>query len=442
MRGNLEELVEQVRRKVADTAEAALRQAVAGMRSGEQHFGQVERQVQEQTRPLGAVVLEAALQTMGNGKERCHRACACRGTMRYVCDRPKTLQTLFGPVEVRRAYYHCATCGRGDIPLDRALGVEGTSLTAAVQEVAAWADAEMAYGRAAQFLERVLGLDLSKDTHETLSGDLGRAVQPKELERADAAWKALRPAEDFYITCDGLKVNTLQGWKEPKLGAIFRAGCNEKGEPIRGPTRYVAHLEEAEPFGQRLWQLAEALGVRRAKRVTVLGDGAPWIWNLARFYFPEAVQIVDFYHGAERLAELARSFWSETSSQARCWLESAKSLLHQGKIAPLLRTLRRLTSRRKDLRDLRRKAIGYFTENRERMRYDRFRKMGLFIGSGVVEAGCKTVVAFRFKQSGMRWSQDGFLNLLHLRLCILNGDWDVFARSYYPRLRNLAAAYF
>ncbi len=442
MKGNLEEAAEQVRRLAADAAEAALREAARRMRTGEQDLGDVERQIREQTRPIAAAVLAAALETMGNGKDVCHHRCACGGTQRYVSDRPKRLQTLFGPVEVKRSYYHCSNCGKGDFPLDAALGVVGTTLTPAVQEAVAWADAEMAYDRAARFLERVAGLSLSKDTHETLAGELGQAVQPKALERARAAWEPLPPAEDFYITCDGLKVNTLQGWKEPKLGAVFRAHPDEEGKPIRGPTRYVAHLEPAESFGERLWQLAEALGLRRAKRVAVLGDGAVWIWNLASFFFPDAVQIVDFYHAVEHLGDLAKAFWGEGTAEAKRWLESAKSLLWHGKIAALLRLLKRLAPRRRDLRDLLRKALGYFAENRRRMRYDRFRQRGLFIVSGVVEAGCKNVVGFRFKQSGMRWSETGFLRLLHLRLCILNGDWDAFARAHYPRLTNSPAAYF
>ena len=442
MTGNLEEATERVRRQAADGAEAALREAARQMRSGERDLGQVERQIREQTRPIAAAVLAAALETMGNGKDHCHRPCACQGTQRYVSDRPKTLQTLFGPVEVKRAYYHCSNCGRGDFPLDRALGVEGTTLTPAVQEAVAWADAEMAYGRAARFLERVAGLSLSKDTCETLAGELGQAVQPQALERAHAAWERLPPAEDFYITCDGLKVNTLEGWKEPKLGAIFRAQPNLEGKPIRGPTRYVAHLEPAESFGQRLWQLAEALGLRQARRVTVLGDGAPWIWNLANSFFPEAIQIVDYYHAVEHLGDLAKALWGDGAAETKRWTESAKTLLWHGKIAALLGRLKRLAPTRSVLRELVRKSVGYFTENRPRMRYDRFRSMGLFIGSGVVAAGCKSVVDFRFKQSGMRWCQEGLLRLLHLRLCILNGDWDAFARSHYPRLSNSPAAYF
>ena len=303
MIATLESLVEQVRQKAADASEAALRTAAARMRAGDQDLAQVERGVLLDARGIGCVILQAALATMDNGKTTSHRPCACGCSQRYVSDRPKTLQTLLGPVEIRRAYYHCRNCGEGGFPLDRALGVEATSLTPGVQEVVAWADAELAYGRACEFLERTMGLSLSKDAHETLSATLGEAVQPRETARAAQAWGPLPAAEQLYVSCDGVKVNTDEGWKEPKLGAVFRAQRDEDGEPIRGPTRYVAHLEEAEPFGERLWQLADSVGVEKAKTVIVLGDGAPWIWNLADFHFPQAVQIVDFYHALERLVE-------------------------------------------------------------------------------------------------------------------------------------------
>ena len=442
MKGNLESLVERVRQRAADTAEAALREAARRMRSGEEDLGQVERQVRDSMRPISAEVLSGALETMGNGKERCHRPCECGGTLRYLSDRAKTLQTLLGPLEMKRAYYHCARCGKGQAPLARRLGVEGTRLSPALQEAMAFAEAEMPYERASHFLQRVAGLALSKDTYEVLAGTLGQAVLPQEIERARRAWELLPPAEDFYLSCDGLKVNTLEGWKEPKVGAIFRARPDAEGRPIRGPTQYLAHLEPAEEFGQRLWQWAEALGLRRARRVVVLGDGAPWIWNLARTYFPGAIEIVDYYHAAEHLAELSKALWGEGTPQADRWIEAAKALLWNGKIEALLGLLKKLAPRPCALRERLRLEIGYFAENQERMRYDRFRQKGLFIGSGVVEAACKSVVGHRFKQSGMRWSRQGLLHLLHLRLCILNGHWDDFARSYYPRLTNLQAAYF
>lgn len=442
MMATLESLVERVREQAADAAESALRTAASGMRSGKMDLAEVERQVLADIRGIGQAIVGASLETMGNGKTTSHRPCECGGTLRYVSDRAKALQSTLGPVTVRRAYYHCRQCGKGDFPLDRALGVEGTSLTPGVQEVVAWADAELAFGRAGEFLERTLGLALSKDTHETLSGQLGEAVQPAEAERAVRAWASLEAAEQFYVTCDGVKVNTDEGWKEPKLGAVFRAARGDDGQPVRGPTRYVGHLEDAEAFGQRLWQLADAAGVEKARTVLVLGDGAPWIWNLADFHFPGAVQIVDFYHAFERLSEVARRTWGEGDAKVQAWLAPLKSALHAGKVSTVLRALRALPARRKDIREIVRKAIGYFLENRRRMRYDEFRAKGYFIGSGVVEAGCKHIVAHRFKQSGMRWSIAGFHRLLHLRLCILNGDWDDFARSHFPRLSNSPSAYF
>jgi hypothetical protein len=438
----LESLVERVREKVAAASEAAVRDAVRQMASGAQDLAEVERRVLIEARQIGQIILAAALETAGNGKTTSHRWCACGLSSRYVSDRPKTLQTLLGPVEIRRAYYHCRNCGRGDFPLDEALGVAATSLTPGVQEVVAWADAELAYGRAVEFLEKTMGLSLSKDTHETLSRTLGRAVEPQETARAAQRWSALPPASQLYVSCDGVKVNTDAGWKEPKLGAVFRAERGRDGAPIRGPTRYVAHVEEAEPFGERLWRLADAAGVEKARTVIVLGDGAPWIWNLADMHFPKAVQIVDFYHAVERLSAVAHALWGDDAPAAKDWLAQGRSALHDGHVGSLLNALRKLAPRRNDLRECVRKAIGYFRQNRYRMRYDHFRAQGYFIGSGVIEAGRKHIVAKRFKQSGMRWSLQGFLNLLHLRLCILNGDWDDFARSRFPKLHSLQATYF
>ena len=412
------------------------------MRSGKQTLGEIERQVQADIRANGCEILEGALQTMGNGLEESHRPCACGGMKRCVADRSKTVRTLMGPVRISRAYYHCGRCASGEFPLDAALGVEGTSLSPAAQEAAAWADAEMAYGRAAAFLSRVLGPDLSKDTHQTLSGELGEAAQAGEEERDRAAWSRLGPAEQFYAAVDGLKVNTDEGWKEPKLCAIFRAKRGRGGKPVRLLTRYAGHLEEAEAFGERVWGMAEALGVGKARTTVVLGDGAAWIWNLAEFHFPEAVQIVDFYHAVERLSEVATAVWGEGAARARAWLRWRRKALRNGNVGAVLRHLQALPAKGKETRDLVRRAVGYFRENRSRMRYGAFRKAGLFIGSGVVEAACKSIVAQRFKQSGMRWSREGFLRLLHLRLCILNDDWDAFARSRFPRVVNLPAAYF
>jgi len=442
MMETLEELVEHVRERVADVAEASLRSAAGTFRSGQKNLAEVEWAIQEDVRQVGRVIFGAALSTVGTGREGCSLPCECRSTKRYVSDRPKTLVTLFGPVEFRRAYYNCSNCGHGESPLDRKLGVEGTSVTPAVKDVLAWTNVEMPYGPSREHLLRVLGLSLAKDTHETVVAELGESVQPGEESRAREAFAGLPPAEQLYITCDGVKTNTTEGWKEPKLGAVFRAERNEDGKPVRGPTRYIGRIEDSETFGQRLWRLAEAAGVEKAKTVIVLGDGALWIWNLADFHFPGAVQIVDWYHATERLAALATRVWGESSPEGKAWYEARKAELWDGRVDAVLTALSHLTVRPLAVRDAIRKAIGYFEDNQHRMQYGEFRAKGHFIGSGVVEGACKFIIARRFKLSGMRWTIDGFHRLLNLRLCIINRDWDRFARSHFPRVSAPAYTYF
>jgi hypothetical protein len=322
------------------------------------------------------------------------------------------------------------------------LGVEGTSVTPAVKDVLAWTNVDMPYDPSRAHLLRLLGLSLSKDTHETVVAELGESVEPGEEARAREAFAGLPPAEQLYITCDGVKTNTTEGWKEPKLGAVFRAERDKHGEPVRGPTRYIGRIEDSEAFGQRLWRLAEAAGVEKAKTVIVLGDGALWIWNLADFHFPGAVQIVDWFHAADRLSELATRVWGEGATDAKTWYEARKTELYAGDVEAVLAALSRLVVRALAVRDAIRKAIGYFHDNQDRMRYAAFRAKGYFTGSGVVEGACKFIIARRFKQSGMRWTLHGFHRLLLLRLCIINNDWDSFARSYFPRLSAPACTYF
>ena len=428
----VEALVEAVRARAAREAEALLRATVARMETGDESLRTVEKALQQEGRKLLAGIYEAALRTQGNGYGHAHRTCRCGGTLRYVADRTKHLVTLFGSVPVRRAYYHCARCHAGEAPLDKALGVVDGFLTPAVQEMVAWADVELPYGRAEGFLRRTLGLTLRKGTYEAVAYSLGATIEAKPLELPPGM--ADRPIQDFYITMDGVKARTTEGFKEPKLGAVFHACRGEDGAPERVATWYTAGLEEPEAFGERLWKLAVARGLDRARRVVVVGDGAPWIWGIAQFHFPQAVQIVDWYHAVEHLWELARLLWGPESLEARTWVEQREAELHDGRVDAVLRALRRLKVRGPARRDAVRKDIGYFTTNRARMRYDLFRKAGHFIGSGVAEAGCKRLVTQRFKLSGMRWSRHGLLRLLHLRLCIYNDDWDRFADVHFPAL--------
>ena len=204
-----------------------------------------------------------------------------------------------------------------------------------------------------------------------------------------------------------------------------QSSVDEEGRPVRDPgsTTYVGRIEGVDPFGDRLYAEATRRGLGRAQRAVVLGDGAPWIWNLADLHFPEAIQIVDFYHAAEHLGELARALYPEDEKKRKSWYKRMRRKLKKGKVAAIVKELRDLKFRgkKKESAD---KTACYLEKNQERMRYDEFRRQGLFIGSGVVEAGCKSVIGKRLKQSGMHWSVRGANSIIALRCCIESGRFE------------------
>ena len=148
----------------------------------------------------------------------------------------------------------------------------------------------------------------------------------------------------------------------------------------------------------------------------VIGDGAEWIWNLVAEHFPEAIEIVDLYHARQHLWAVARQLYPQEEGQQKAWMKiHQKCLLDKGKIEKLVGVLRSIASRNPALAEKIRTEADYFERNAERMRYIRFRRQHLFVGSGVIEAGCKTVIGSRLKQSGMFWTVRGANAILALR---------------------------
>ena len=254
----------------------------------------------------------------------------------------------------------------------------------------------------------------------------------------------LNPVAKLYIALDGTGVPVLpretEGrlGKEPggqaktreaKLGCVFtQTSLDDAGRPMRDEqsTTYVGAIETAAAFGPRLHAEAARRGLTRAEQVIVLGDGAPWIWTIAEQYFCAAVQIVDLYHAREHLADLGKVLYGQTSDKAKEWTAARIEQLEAGQIDALTAALGRLRPTDPIANDELRKAIAYFDTNAQRMLYAYFRRQGLFVGSGVVEAGCKTVIGQRLKQSGMRWTVRGANAIIALRCCDLSGRWEEF----------------
>jgi hypothetical protein len=197
--------------------------------------------------------------------------------------------------------------------------------------------------------------------------------------------------------------------RELKLGVFFTQDeLDDEGYPVRDrdSTSYIATFEPASVFTD----LVKAEGIRRGadrvRQLTILGDGAAWIWNLAAAIFPEATCIVDLYHAREHLTSLAKSLEFMLLDRYGEWLAARREDLDYGDIDGIEAAVREfpLEGVKKEATD---RELGYFLNNAPRMRYKWFRSRGLFVGSGVVESGCKAVIGQRLKLSGMRWTVTG-----------------------------------
>lgn len=185
------------------------------------------------------------------------------------------------------------------------------------------------------------------------------------------------------------------------MGCVFtQTGWDDEGYAIRDPdsTTYTGAIETAEEFGKRIYREAWHRGWSRAAKKVVMGDGAEWIWNLAAPYFPGAIQIVDLFHARQHLWEIARRLYPNDELNQKAWIKfHQRRLLDQGKIEKLVGALRAIHTTNAEVAEKIRIEADYFERNAERMRYPKFRRQHLFVGSGVIEAGCKTVIGARLK---------------------------------------------
>ena len=418
-------LIEQVRQRAAEEGGRLVEEAMRRLEHSPEQWSRVEGRIRQGMHDLGRSILEVAVKVLGNGYQGSRRVCACGGTLKYMSDRERDVVSLMGLFRLKRAYYWCAACGASDAPLDRRLGMERSDFSPSVRQMIGRVGAEVPFCRGRLLMGELAGLWVSQRQHQQISERIGAGLMPDASGKPVSALRQEAPEriEDLYLSADGTTAHTFEGWREVKIGAVFLARPAPDGLPQRAATRYFGDVIEAEAFGWRWYHLASAMGLDRARRVIVLGDGAAWIWNLVQTHFPGAIEIVDWYHAAERVWTVAHACFGEATPEAARWAKAGEKLLRQSRVETLLVRLSRLRPRHAKARQILRDAQGYFRNNAHRMRYRHFRRQGLFIGSGVVEAGCKHIVGFRLKQSGMRWSLDGLRSILHLRLALLNGDW-------------------
>lgn len=416
----------------------------------------VEMTVRGAMHRAGAAALGSLL-SLGNDHSP-RVPCGCGGQARWHSLRPRQLLTALGPVQFQRAYYVCPDCHQGHSPHDRELDMEASEYSPAVRRMLALVGSESSFEQGREQLALLAGLEVTAKAVERQAEAIGSAVEAHQQEQIHRAKQLELPAvctavvPILYIEMDGTGIPVVQAeaegragkvegqparTREVKLGCIFTQTTTDKeGRPLRDPdsTTYVAAIEGAQEFGNRLYTEAWRRGWSGAGKKVVIGDGAVWIWNLAQQHLPGAIQIVDLFHARQHLWELSSELFPAGERARKRWMGRALGLLDQGKIAALVKTLRNLQPADEELARLVRNQVDYFARNAKRMRYPAFRAQGLFVGSGVVEAGCKTVIGNRLKRSGMFWTVRGANSIIALRCSRLSRRFEDYWES-----RSLAA---
>lgn len=440
--------------EVVQEVEALLgREAIAGL-----DFQALELALRHRMLRLAARAIEQRLNADLSDARGSRVRCRCGAEARYAGRRTKQVQSVLGPLRLERAYYHCRGCGHGFCPRDRQLGIDNTSLSPALTRMTGTVGAMVSFREGSELLAELAGVPLDAKQVERTAEALGKEIAEDERGHTEPS-DTLPLPKTLYLGIDGtgipLRAEELAGrvgkqpdgsakTREVKLCTVWSAeSLEEEGTPIRDPgsVTYSAALESASTpdtarersaFAQRVWREAQRRRFTEAERTAALGDGALWIWNLVEELFPGTIQIVDRFHAKQHLSDLGKALYGPTHPRAAPWAKRRHEELDAGRFPALRAAIRRHEAHSEEAR----RCLHYFQVNRERMRYPEFHAQGLCTSTGVVEAGCKVVIATRLKRAGMHWTVHGSNAIIALRCAKLSGRFQDF---WERRLEHRAA---
>ena len=408
----------------------------------------IEMAVRSAMHQAGATALTELLHFPAPTADLRTLACSCGQQAHYRELRSKPVLTAVGQVEVSRPYYLCPHCHAGQFPADVELDIEHTEVSPGVRRMQALVGQETSFDHGRQQMQLLAGLEVTTKAVERNAEAIGERIvqrEQDEIQRAmqlDLPMVVGDPIPILYVQMDGTGVPVVKAetegraskvegqpahTREVKLGCSFtQTKWDDEGYAIRDPdsTTYTGAIETAEQFGKRIYLEAWKRGWSRAQKKVVMGDGAEWIWNIADQHFPGAIQIVDLYHARQHLWDLARKLYPNDEARQKRWMLRQQDRLDEGKIEKLVASLRSIDTPQAELAETIRSEADYFEKNADRMRYPEFRRQHLFVGTGVMEAGCKTVIGSRLKQSGMFWTVRGANAIIALRCCCLSGRFE------------------
>ncbi len=398
----------------------------------------------------GAGVLGSLLRHWQEHAPRELILCPCGQRMRSRGLRCKRFLTTLGGVLFERCFYQCAQCHQARFPDDERLDICHTSYSPGVRRLMARAGSQTQFEQAAEDLLCYAGLKIEPREIERVAEEVGRQVEQWLCEQQEhllhpgaLVSPEVKTQAKFYVSFDGTGIPVRKSevlgrrgkqpdgsarTREAKLGCVFtQVGLDKEGYPQRDPdsTTYVGAIESSTLFGWRIYTEAVRRGLNQAKTIIVLTDGQRYNHTIVQTHFPEAIHIVDLFHAYEHLTAIAQLLWGQPAKAPKRW----RDLLDEGDISGLLRKAGRQLPASAKSKKAMLKQLRYFQNNALHMRYAEFREKNFFVGSGVVEAGCRTVIGERLKLSGMRWSVRGANAIIALRCCILSGRFEDFWAS-------------
>jgi hypothetical protein len=408
-------------------------------------LSEMERNIRQMLLKLGQFLLSAWLALQENGYPAETRPCPhCGGQAAYQFKRSALLLTIVGQVEYHRAYYLCAACQQGHYPLDQHLGLRPGQISAELESLTGMTGAQLPFGQSSQLFEALTLVSVSDHTVAKATQAIGGEVQSQEAEwiaqSRDEVWlqeqqRLAQHPQRLYGALDAAKVH-IRGekehpWRDLKVGAWFTTTVeppqspDDDGEIHATDINYYCDICEASQFGQLLWATGCQRQAQLAQELIFLGDGAEWIWNLVQEHYPEAVQIVDWFHATEYIAPVVTAALA-TEAQQQAWIKQVRTDLWDGDLDAVIAAFDRFADHHRAA-ETATKAVTYFTNNRQRMDYPTYRAKGYQIGSGTIESGCKQIVSQRLKVAGAIWDLENGITTAKARAALLSGQWQAIS---------------
>lgn len=429
-------------------------------------IAKIEARMRETLRQIGVQALGLFLSSM-QATPASEIVCSCGGTLKYQRMREATVISVFGKVTYERAYYAGCSCQQGKAPLDERFGLEPGAVTAGLAALLALAGIEFSFDESPKWLQAYLLFDVSENTVRSETEQMGALQEKREEELVkqsqDEAYLQERQRHPgnvvitrLYGSMDAAKVrieprpkkgeekDEHEDWRDMKVLCWYevetvppaqqsqrqRKKVEREQVALRAKNmRYFCDITEADDFGRLLWATGCTVNADLSPELVFLGDGAVWIWKLVAQYYSNAVQIVDWYHAEEHLEDVAMAAFA-TPSERTPWLEAVTQSLWDGQVEDVIIACEDLAHSCLKAQQ----AVTYFTNNSERMRYDKFRAAGYMIGSGTIESGCKQIVTQRLKLPGAQWEVSGAVQTAKARAAWLSGQWQTLCdqRSALP----------